>query len=125
MKKLLALAAILCTSPVFAQTQTVSDYRPFRYETSCALEKDANELPDTCVVIETREKGGALRSRNIFSGRYGLTVKLRFDKEKGYMTWDSFNKFDYKWDYKVGGMGDLGAWTYVMPGFLVQNISWE
>lgn len=128
MKKLLALAAVLCTSPAFAQTETVvqkTEYRPFRYETACALEKDANENPDTCVVIETREKGGALRTRNIFSNRYSLTVKSRYDKEKGLMTWDSFNKFEYKWDYKVGGNGDLGAWTYVMPGFLVQNVSWD
>ena len=53
MKKLLALAAVLCTSPVFAQTETVvqkTEYRPFRYETACALEKDANENPDTCEI---------------------------------------------------------------------------
>ena len=123
MKKLLiATAAVFLTIPAFAAEQT---YRPFKYETACAVEKDANETPDTCVVIETREKGGALRTRNIFSNRYGLTIKLRFDKEKGFVTWDTHNKFDYKWDYKVGGNGDLGAWTYVMPGFLVENISWE
>jgi len=37
------------------------------------------------------------------------------------MTWDSHNKYEYKWDYKVAGSG----WTYVMPGVLVENISWD
>ena len=126
MKKLIFLAALLFSSPVFAQeTKT---YRPFRYETPCILEAGIQTYPDVCVVIETREKGGALRTRNIYSNKHGLTIKGRFDKEKGYMTWDSFNKFEYKWDYKVGGTGgidSLGAWTYVMPGFLVQNVSWD
>ena len=60
--------------------------------------------------------------------KHSLTIKGRFDKEKGYMTWDSHNKFEYKWEYKIGGTGGtdgLGAWTYVMPGFLVQNVSWD
>lgn len=41
------------------------------------------------------------------------------------MTWDSHNQFEYKWEYKVAGNQVLGAWTLVMPGFLVQNISWD
>ena len=126
MKKLLALAALLFSSPAFAQeTQT---YRPFRYETPCMLEVGIETYPDVCVVIETREKGGALRTRNIFSNKHALTIKGRFDKEQGYMTWDSHNKFEYKWEYKVGGTGGtdgLGSWTYVMPGFLLQNVSWD
>ena len=128
MKKLLLLATILFANPVFAQTaksEQNSTYRPFRYETACMLEYGIQTYSDTCVVIETREKGGALRTRNIFSNKHSLTIKGRFDKEKGYMTWDSHNKFEYKWDYKIGGNGDLGAWTYVMPGFLVQNVSWD
>jgi hypothetical protein len=80
---------------------------------------------DKCVVIETREKGGALRTRNIFSNRFGLTIKSWFDKEKGFMTWDSHNKFDYKWQYEVGRPNGLGFWSYVMPGFLVENVSWD
>ena len=125
MKKLLSLALILSGSPAFAQEQT---HRPFRYETPCLLEQGIQTYPDTCVVIETREKGGALKTRNIYSNNHMLTIKGKFDKEKGYMTWDSHNKFEYKWEYKVGGTGGtdgLGAWTYVMPGFLVQNVSWD
>ena len=119
MKKLIVLAALLFSSPAFAQeTQT---YRPFRYETPCGIEEGSNFFEDTCVVIETRESNGALRTRNIFSNRFSLTIKGRFDKEKGYMTWDSHNKYEYKWDYKVAGTG----WTYVMPGVLVQNVSWD
>jgi len=124
MKKLIALALILSGAPALA-TPEQTYYRPFRYETPCLLEQGLQTYPDTCVVIETREKGGALRTRNIFSNKHGLTIKGRFDKEEGYMTWDSHNKFEYKFEYKVGGHNDLGAWTYVMPGFLVQNVSWD
>jgi len=123
MKKLIALALILSGAPALATPEQT--YRPFRYETACMLEQGIQTYHDTCVVIETREKGGALRTRNIFSNKHGLTIKGRFDKEDGYMTWDSHNKFEYKWEYKVGGSNDLGAWTYVMPGFLVQNVSWD
>ena len=124
MKSILLLSSLLLTSPVFAQVQ--QSYRPFRYETPCGLETQNNFFEDTCVIIETRESGGALRTRNIFSNKFGLTIKGRFDKEKGYMTWDSHNKYEYKWQYKIGGdSGSWGAWSYVMPGFLVQNISWD
>jgi len=123
MKKLLLITAILFSSPVFAQETTT--YRPFRYESKCAIETKGEFVEDVCVVIETREKGGALRTRNVFSNRFMLTVKGRFDKEKGYMTWDSHNKYEYKWDYKVGGNDGLGVWTYIMPGFLLQNVSWD
>lgn len=119
MKSILLLSSLLLTSPVFAQVQ--QSYRPFRYETLCGLETQNNFLEDTCAVIETRETGGALRTRNIFSNKFSLTIKGRFDKEKGYMTWDSHNKYEYKWDYKPAGTG----LTYVMPGFLVQNVSWD
>jgi len=125
MKKLICLSFILFGSPAFAQE--IKTYRPFRYETPCILEQGIQTYPDTCVVVETREKGGALRTRNIYSNKHGLTIKGRFDTEQGYMTWDSHNKFEYKWEYKVGGTGvdGLGAWTYVMPGFLIQNVSWD
>jgi hypothetical protein len=122
MKKILILLALL-SSPAFAQE--TQSYRPFRYETKCGLETKTEFFEDNCVVIETREKGGALRTRNIFSNRFSLTIKGRFDNEKGYMTWDSHNKYEYKWDYKVGGNQELGVWTYVMPSFLVQNVSWD
>ena len=128
MKKLLFIAAVFLASPSFAQTQKMvekKDYRSFRYETPCALETKQEFEMDDCVVIETRETGGALRTRNIFSNRFKLTIKGRFDKEKGYMTWDSHNKYEYKWEYKVGGVDGLGAWTYVMPGVLLQNVSWD
>ena len=123
MKKLLLLTTLLFATPSFAQTQKT--YRPFRYETPCALESKNEFLKDNCVVIETRETGGALRTRSIYSNRFGLTIKSWFDKEKGYMTYDSYNKFEYKFEYKVGSVDGLGAWSVVMPGFYVQNISWD
>jgi hypothetical protein len=124
MKKFLPILFLLFSSPVFAQSQTVvqkKEYRSFTYETPCAVETPTQSISDMCKIVETREKSGALRTRNIFSNRFGLTIKGRFDKEKGYMTWDSHNKYEYKWEYKVGGSG----WTYVMPGFLLENVSWD
>lgn len=128
MKKLLILASLFLTAPAFAQTQEVVKqkvYRPFTYESPCALEYNNEFQVDTCKIVETRETGGALRTRNIFSNRFRLTIKSRFDKEKGFVTWDSHNKFEYKFEYKVGGVDGLGAWSYVMPGFLLQNVSWD
>ena len=124
MKKLLLAAAILFSAPVYAQ-QSPTNYQPFRYETSCALMYEGEPMTDLCVVIETREKGGALRTRIIFSNRFSLTIKGRFDKQKGYMTWDSHNKYEYKWDYKIGQVGELGVWSEVMPSFYLQNVSWD
>jgi hypothetical protein len=127
-KSLLILASLVFTAPVFAQTKEVVKqkvYRPFTYETPCALEYNNEFQVDTCKVVETRESGGALRTRNIFSNRFQLTIKSRFDKEKGFVTWDSHNKYEYKFEYKVGGVDGLGAWSYVMPGFLLQNVSWD
>ena len=127
--KSLLLAAVLLTAPAFAQTApTVAKpkvYRPFVYETPCALEAGLQTYFDTCKVIETRETGGGLRTRNIFSNKFGLTIKSWFDKKEGFMTWDSHNKFAYKWEYKVGGVGEQGSWSMVMPGFLLQNVSWD
>jgi hypothetical protein len=124
MKKLIAIVSTaLFSLPSFATPEKA--YQPFRYETACALEVGNQVYDDICVVIETRERGGALRTRNIYSNKHSLTIKGRFDNQKGYMTWDSHNKFEYKWDYKVGGNDGFGIWTEVMPGFLVQNVSWD
>lgn len=115
----------LLATLMFAQAapaiQSPKVYRPFRYETACQLETGSNIYEDLCVVIETRETGGALRTRNIFSNKWKLTIKGRFDKKLGYMTWDNYNQREYKWEYKVGGSG----WSYVMPGVLLENISWD
>ena len=125
MKKLLLTAALLFAAPAMAQTAPAPKppkiYKPFVYETPCQLETNMQIYEDTCKVIETRETGGALRTRNIFSNKFKLTIKGRFVEGKGYMTWDNYNKREYKWDYMVGGTG----WTYVMPGVLVENVSWD
>jgi hypothetical protein len=123
------IGTLLATTLVVAQTAPVTPkpkvYRPFTYETPCALDSGLQTQFDTCKVVETRETGGALRTRNIYSNRFGLTIKSWFDKQKGFMTWDSHNKFAYKWEYKVAGTGEQGAWSLVMPGFLLQNVSWD
>jgi len=131
--KSLLLAAALLTTPALAHNHDADVrtptkpkvYRTFTYETPCALDVSLQTQFDTCKVVETRETGGALRTRNIFSNRFGLTIKSWFDKEKGFMTWDSHNKFAYKWQYRVSGVADQGSWSMVMPGFLLQNVSWD
>lgn len=98
----------------------------FKYKTPCFLESPAGHLEDNCTVVEIREKGGALKTRNIYSNRFGLTVKGRFDAEKGYVTWDSHNQFEYKWEYKIGNIpGSTVPYSIVMPGLLIENISWD
>ena len=117
MKKLLLLALLL-PSAAFAGPA-------FKYQTKCYLESEKTVNEDVCTVVETRESNGALRTRNIFSNKWGLTIKYRYDKEKGFMTWDSHNKFEYKWEYKVGTYNSTQPYTYVMPGVMVENVSWD
>lgn len=120
MKKFLILAAaILSTAPALAGP-------PFKYYTRCFLENNGDPIEDSCTVVETRENNGILKTRNIYSNRFSLTVKSWFDKEKGFMTWDSHNKFSYKWEYKIGNIpGSTQGYTYVMPGVLVESVSWD
>lgn len=122
MKKfLIAMAVLAAMPPVYANQK----YQPFTYETSCALETPNEFLIDNCKVIETREPNGALRTRNIFSNRFKLTIKSWFDKNQGFMTTDSHNKINYKWEYKTGVVEGEKPWTYVMPGILLQEVSWD
>lgn len=98
----------------------------FKYQTKCLLEsKGQVDQEDVCTVVETREKGGALKTRNVYSNKWGLTIKSRFNEKEEFVTWDSHNKFEYKWQYKIGGDGGQGAYTYVMPGILLENVSWD
>ena len=115
------LLAMLMFAQAAPAIQPPKIYKPFRYETPCQLESNGSIYDDVCVVIETRETGGALRTRNVFSNKWKLTVKSWFDKKKGFMTWDNYNQREYKWEYKVGGNG----WSYIMPGVLLENISWD
>jgi hypothetical protein len=122
MKRFLIVMAILAAiPPVYANQK----YQPFTYETSCALETPSEFLIDMCKVVETREPSGALRSRNIFSNRFKLTIKSWFDKKRGFVTWDSHNKYEYKWEYKTGVVEGPHPWSYVMPGVLLQDVSWD
>ena len=119
MKKLLAVAAVVFASaPAFAFTT-------HQYKADCYIETPTHFIPDVCTVIDTREdNNGALRTRNIFSNRFGLTVKSWFDK-RGFMTWDSHNKFEYSWQYKTGEIDGVRGYSYVMPGVLVKDVSWD
>lgn len=97
--------------------------QPIRYTATCYLEAgNGATYSDECVVIETRTASGGLNTRNIFSNRLGLTVRGRFREGLGYMTWDSHNKFEYKWDYKPG---KITGSSYIMPGVSVENLSWD
>lgn len=98
---------------------------PFKYQTKCYLESKDQYQEDVCTVVETREKSGALKTRNIYSNRFQLTIKSRFNEKEEFVTWDSHNKFEYKWEYKVGSIGGQGTHTYVMPGVLLESVSWD
>lgn len=117
MKKfaLAVVAALAVQLPAWAN-------QPFRYNAKCYV----GQIEDECVVIETRETGGALKTRNIFSNRAGLTIKMRWNGER-FVTWDSHNKFEYNWTYKpnpeIQENGITG--TVVMPGVTVINVSWD
>jgi hypothetical protein len=114
------IALISAASPAFAE--------PFRYETKCYLDlpNSVQQVDEKCVVIETRESGGSLKTRNIFSNAFGLTIKMRWNGQK-YVTWDSYNKFEYSYPYKPNSnIQENGiVATYVLPGFSVMNISWD
>jgi hypothetical protein len=112
MKKLLLLLLLL-PSPVFAA--------PFKYQTTCTLESQNVLTEDVCTVVEVREKGGALKSRNIYSNKFSLTIKSYFSKERGFITWDSSNKMEYSWGYKI----DASKGTQVMPGVYLKEVSWD
>lgn len=105
------------------QFPSLANPQAFKYKTPCYLEVGDKYLEDVCTVVETRQSGGALKTRNIFSNKFGLTVKSWFG-DRGFMTWDSHNKFEYPWQYKVGNAGGTTA-SYVMPGFLLQDVSWD
>lgn len=112
MKKFLPLLLLL-PLPAFAGPA-------FKYQTVCYLQSNDQLLQDTCTVVETRERSGALKTRNIYSNKFSLTIKSWFDPKQGFMTWDSHNKFNYKWEYKHSQDG-----SYVMPGFIVHEVSWD
>lgn len=112
MNKLLLLLLLL-PAPALAA--------PFKYQTTCTLESKDVLTEDVCTVVEVREKGGALKSRNIYSNKFSLTVKMTYNKEKGFLTWDSFNKMEYPWEYKV----DATKGTLVMPGLYLKEVSWD
>jgi len=113
MKKLLFLL-LLIPAPVFAG-------QPFKYQTSCRLESQNVVMEDICTVVEVREKGGALKSRNIYSNKFALTIKSYFNKDKELVTWDSSNKIEYFWVYKI----DPVKGTLVMPGVYLKEVSWD
>lgn len=124
MKKIaVALFAVLsAATPALAN--------PFRYETTCywKIEDAVYKVDEKCVVIETREKGGALKTRNIFSNKFPMTIKMWWDsKANKFFQTDSHNKFVYHWEYKASPdlQKDGIAATEVLPSVFVHNISWD
>lgn len=97
--------------------------KPFEYRTECVL-VNGGRYEDTCKVIETRNENGQLKSRNIFSNRFGLTVKSWFNPEGQFITWDSHNKNEYGWEYKAEIMEGV-TYTMVTTGFYLKDVSWE
>ena len=118
MKKLLALLVFVPTA-VFAGP-------PFKYKTPCILESQGIVTEDVCTVVETREDTGALRTRNVFSNKFRLSVKSRFDKVKGFVTSDNYNNYEYKWEYKVRKFDNKEeVYSEIMPGVFLESVSWD
>jgi hypothetical protein len=119
MKKLLFLLA-------FIPTAALAQSPAFKYKTPCVLESSGVTLTDVCTVVETREDNGALRTRNIFSNKFRLTIRSRFDKVLGFVTWDNYNGREYKWEYRVRRFeGTQDAYSEVMPGVFLESVSWD
>jgi hypothetical protein len=114
-----AAIAVAMMTPLAAQATP----QPFKFRANCYVEVPSRLIPVDCTVVETRESTGALRTRNVYSNSLGLTIKSRFDPVKGFVTWDSVNKFEYKWEYRVRDDGT--GFTYIKPGFLIENIPWD
>lgn len=111
------LAAIVMALPAWASPE------PFRYTTKCLL-INGGTYEDTCTVLETRDPDGGLKTRNVFSNKFALTVKSRFDQEDKLMTWDSHNKREYPWEYSALQVKG-NVFSQVMPGFYLDDLSWE
>lgn len=120
MKTLLALAALLIATPAFANP-------PFKYKTPCFLEVGEVVNEDVCTVVETRYQNGFLKTRNIYSNKWGLTIKVRLNEDTDkFVQWDSHNKFEYSWELKTGKIPNSNqVYTYVMPGVLVESVSYN
>lgn len=118
MKKLLALLIFIPTASFASPV--------FKYKTPCILDSQGVVTTDVCTVVETRENTGALRTRNIFSNKFRLTIKSRFDKVLGFVTWDNYNNREYKWEYQVRKFeGNSEPYSEVMPGVFVESVSWD
>ncbi len=97
----------------------------FRFNAPCYTQYQGVTYKDNCVVVETRDGDGWLKTRNIFSNKFSLTIKSWFDKDFGLLTWDSYNKGNpYKWQYRLNRSG-FPSGSEVMPNFYVENLSWD
>lgn len=119
MKKFLTLLVFIPTAALASP--------PFKYKTPCYLESNNAVQEDVCTVVETRTDKGFINTRNIYSNKWGLTIKMRWkNDQEGFMTWDSHNKFEYKWEYKTGTVPNKSEpHTYVMPGIMLESVSWD
>lgn len=114
------LALLLPVFGLSAKADTV-----YTYKAKCFAETPSEYLEDLCTVVDTRTPNGALQARGIFSNRFSLSIKSRFDPVKGFVTWDSASGREYRWDYQaVPGESGIG-YSRVIPGLLVEGIPWD
>lgn len=97
----------------------------YQYKARCWIDTPTGEVGDLCTVVETLNKEKFLKTRNIYSNRFALTVRSWFDPVKGFMTWDSYSQREYQWSYKIGPVRNGIADSYVMEGFHVENLTWD
>lgn len=97
----------------------------YTYKAKCFSEVAFTYLEDLCTIVDTRTPNGALKSRGIFSNRFGLSIKSRFDPVRGFVTWDSLSNQEYQWSYQAEPGEAETAYSRVMPRFLVEGIPWD
>lgn len=116
----LTLLLITLCPHLLAKAETV-----YKYKARCFAETPSAYVEDLCTIVETRTPTGALQTRGIFSNRFSLTIKSRFDPVKGFVTWDSFSNRVYRWGYQAESGDSVVALSRVKPGFLVEGLSWD
>lgn len=108
-----ALLALLLSAPIPALATVPSE----RYTEQCWVFKKAS----TCMVVDTRTHNGFLDTRTIYNSEYSYTFKQVWVQGKGFMSWDSVTKKQYKYSYKM----PHDTLSQVSPHLKIKNVSWD
>lgn len=108
----------LLASMVAVFLPSVANATPiYRYVEPCWV----FEQPTMCVVIDTRTSDGFLNTRNIFNDKYSYTFRSYWREGKGFVSWDSVSREEYKFPYQA--VRELVS--QVSPHLAIMNVSWD